>query len=226
MTSRFHQLITTLALASAGLATAACTGATQVEGTLVYDYPAVYVDPPPDYVYYEPRVYYRGRYAYLVDDRWYYPTDRGWVVFREEPRELQRYRVSRHPAYDYRYRSVPDQRRYETPDYGYRTPDYRYRTPEYGTPAPLPPPRYRPSPAPPPRLETPPAPAPPPRYRTPAPPPPAQYRHAPRPQPAPPPAPRAPAPPPPSMPKLVPAPHAPPPPAPPPPRTPPPPRAR
>src|SRR5829696_6819063 len=73
---------------------AACVGTTRAQGTLVYGYPAVYVESVPAYTVYQPRVYYRGRYAYLVDGRWYYPGDRGWVVFREEPRELQRYRVN------------------------------------------------------------------------------------------------------------------------------------
>src|SRR5688572_29114544 len=124
MAIRFYQVSTLLALASAALA-CACGGATYAESTLVYDYLATYVDRPPDYVFYEPGVYYRGRYAHLHDGRWYYPTERGWVVFREEPRELQRYRVSRPAGYDHRYRSV-DPYRYDA------TPDYRYRTPEYG----------------------------------------------------------------------------------------------
>jgi len=116
---------------------AACAGTTQ--GTLIYEagYPATYVETVPAYAYYQPRVYYRGRYAYLVDGRWYYPSDRGWVVFREEPRELYRYRVNSgdRRAYDYRYRG--------SPEYRYRTaPEYRYRpSPEYGSP---PPPRTNP----------------------------------------------------------------------------------
>jgi hypothetical protein len=39
-----------------------------------------------------PRVLYGGDWARLVDDRWYYPTAHGWVVFREEPAELRRQR--------------------------------------------------------------------------------------------------------------------------------------
>jgi len=209
MTARFHHLLATAVLTVAALGAGACTAGLQTEGTLVYDYPAVYVDPPPAHVYYEPRVYYRGRYAYLVDDRWYYPTDRGWVVFREEPRELQRYRVSRSPGRDYRYRGVPEQRRHDTPD-------YRYRAPEYGAPVP-PPARYRTPATPTPGPALPAAPTPSPRYRTPAAPPPAQYRAAPPPSPAPraappraAPPPRAPAPPA-QMPRLVPAPPSPPP---------------
>jgi len=41
-----------------------------------------------------PRVPYAGSFAYLIDGRWYYQSaDAGWVVFREEPRELSRRRV-------------------------------------------------------------------------------------------------------------------------------------
>ena len=72
----------------------ACAGTTTAQETFVYDYPAVRVETVPAYTVYQPRVYYRGRYAYLVDGRWYYPGDQGWVVFREEPRELQRYRIN------------------------------------------------------------------------------------------------------------------------------------
>ena len=40
-----------------------------------------------------PRALYRDRYAYLVDGRWYYPTNNGWVVFLEEPTPLEQYRM-------------------------------------------------------------------------------------------------------------------------------------
>src|SRR5262249_19106417 len=53
--------------------------------------PAPYV-PPNIEVY--PRTLYRGRYAYLVDGRWSDAGPRGWVILREEPRELARYRTS------------------------------------------------------------------------------------------------------------------------------------
>jgi hypothetical protein len=39
-----------------------------------------------------PSAPFRGSYAYYVDGRWYYPSSQGWVVFREEPRELARWR--------------------------------------------------------------------------------------------------------------------------------------
>ncbi len=59
-------------------------------------------------------------YAYLVNGRWYYETRGRWVVFREEPRELYRYRV------------------YE---YSRLEPPRRVRGAEYGT-VPQPRPRY------------------------------------------------------------------------------------
>jgi hypothetical protein len=40
-----------------------------------------------------PHVPYGGTYAYLVRGQWYYPTDRGWMVFRREPQELSRQRT-------------------------------------------------------------------------------------------------------------------------------------
>ena len=133
MTSRLSQLLAGCA-ALACLGGTACAGTTQAQarGTVVYGYPAEYVQSVPAYAVYQPRVHYRGRYAYLVDGRWYYPADHGWVVFREEPRELERYRVnSGDPTYRYRYRT--------TPAYPYRTtPEYRYRSPEYSAPPPPP----------------------------------------------------------------------------------------
>jgi hypothetical protein len=48
---------------------------------------------------------YAGSYAYLVGGRWYYQVDgRHWVVFREEPRDLERRRVDmRHRSGEYAY---------------------------------------------------------------------------------------------------------------------------
>jgi hypothetical protein len=54
----------------------------------------VYVDEAPPDIYDRPSAYYRGRPAYLVDTRWYYRSDRGWVYFSREPTELQRARTS------------------------------------------------------------------------------------------------------------------------------------
>ena len=107
MTTRSSQLALAGSALLVCLGGTACAGTTRAQSTLVYDYPAVYVEDVPADTVYQPRVYYRGRYAYLVDGRWYYPADRGWVVFREEPRELQRYRINsgdRTPRTDRRYR--------------------------------------------------------------------------------------------------------------------------
>jgi hypothetical protein len=68
-------------------------------GTLVYDHEAEYVDAAPERVEYYPHTYYRGEPAYLVDGRWYYHSNRRWVVFHDEPPELREYRVRRAPAY-------------------------------------------------------------------------------------------------------------------------------
>ncbi|UQA61955.1 hypothetical protein [Polyangium aurulentum] len=40
-----------------------------------------------------PRVAWGGSFAYLVGGVWYYPSATGWVVLREEPRVLARYRA-------------------------------------------------------------------------------------------------------------------------------------
>ena len=47
---------------------------------------------PPD-IYAYPHVWYHDRYAYLVDGRWYYPNEGGWVVFNEEPQPLYHWRT-------------------------------------------------------------------------------------------------------------------------------------
>jgi hypothetical protein len=57
-------------------------------------YTAVYAtNIPPDMTVY-PRAAYAGGYAYLVGNRWYYPAGRRWVVLREEPPQLYRYRTT------------------------------------------------------------------------------------------------------------------------------------
>lgn len=110
----------TFALATSALSGAACVatvGAEAPAGWVVY---GSYVDPVrtvPSGIYSYPRVIYRGRYAYYADNRWYYDSPRGWVVFRQEPSELARYRVS--------LRSRPtEERRYRTP--APQSPRYRY----------------------------------------------------------------------------------------------------
>jgi hypothetical protein len=75
---------------------------------VLFSYPVVHVESAPPRVYERPHTVYRGRNAYLVDNRWYYPSERGWVYFREEPRELRRYRETQADA-------RPARRRVESP---------------------------------------------------------------------------------------------------------------
>jgi hypothetical protein len=79
-------------------ASLACGGA-ELRSGVVYDHPVYYVDEPHGVSGY-PSAQYRGRPAYLVDDRWYYSTPKGWVVFREEPRELRAFRERRYRPHD------------------------------------------------------------------------------------------------------------------------------
>lgn len=83
--------------AALALGAAGCVATAGVGGEIVYGYPVARVDVVPVEIAAYPRVYYRGSYAYLVDGRWYYPRGRSWVVFREEPRELARYRTTLPP---------------------------------------------------------------------------------------------------------------------------------
>jgi hypothetical protein len=116
-----------LRIAVFALGLCACTAG--VEAHAVYGFPVVEAQVVPAEIEYYPRTYYRGRYAYLIEDRWYYPTERGWVVFREEPRELSRYRV----WYGQHYHTYPPY-----------SPKRYYRHPELGAPPPRrPPPGYR-----------------------------------------------------------------------------------
>jgi hypothetical protein len=73
--------------------------------TYEYEPPVVEATVVPVDIRAYPRVDYSGGYVYLVDGRWYYPSARGWMVYRDEPRELSRYRaqIERSP----RYRSPP-----------------------------------------------------------------------------------------------------------------------
>ena len=177
--------------AAALLLTAGCAGTTSATvaydypGTYVYDYPATYVETIPVDIVYHPRAYYRGHYAYWVDDRWYYPSSRGWVVFREEPHELQRYRVYNPHGFEAaprRYRAtpeygipdrryygtphvVPQQRRYHAPPVVPQPAQPRYHAPQVAPPQPQPryhAPQVAPTPSPPsqPRYHAPPSQAP------------------------------------------------------------------
>ena len=105
-----------VAIAALGLALGACTTAGYgIQGQAVNGYSVVEPEIVPSQIENYPRTHYRGRYAYLVEDRWYYPTQSGWVVFREEPRELSRYRVWYYDRYG-------------------RNPPYSPRRPELGAP--------------------------------------------------------------------------------------------
>jgi hypothetical protein len=78
---------------------------------------------PPDMSLY-PRVAYAGGYAYLVGNRWYYPHGNRWLVLRQEPPELYRYRTTTLVAPPV-YRTAPGYvpRPYAPPaQYGYPPP--------------------------------------------------------------------------------------------------------
>ena len=98
-----------------------CAGSAQLRTGEVYDYPVYYVDEPPPRIQHYPQARYHGRPAYLVRDRWYYSTPRGWAYFREEPRELRAYRERRQvrraePIPQRRYRAdEPERRSYREP---------------------------------------------------------------------------------------------------------------
>jgi hypothetical protein len=69
-----------------------------------------YVEPPPDISVY-PHVWYDGRWVYLVQGSWYAPTAQGWIILRDEPRELGRYRTYYEPGPPRRYQpSLPRER--------------------------------------------------------------------------------------------------------------------
>ena len=111
--------VTLLPLASSG-----CTAQGRVSGAVVYDEPVVEVQTVPVAVETYPRYYYRDRYVYLVDGRWYARSSAGaWVVFREEPAPLRTYRTQYYGRH-----TAPPARRPAAPGYAYPPP---------------PPPRYR-----------------------------------------------------------------------------------
>jgi hypothetical protein len=77
------------------LGASGCTATFTPEPVAVvtYEVPVVQAEVVPYDIQRYPRVYYGGTYVYLVEGRWYFPTARGWMVYREEPRELGRYRT-------------------------------------------------------------------------------------------------------------------------------------
>jgi hypothetical protein len=72
-----------------------------------------------------PHTVYDGRRVYFIDGYWYMRNGPRWVYYREEPRELYRYRASvrsappaRYERRDYdrsRYRREPERRRQAPP---------------------------------------------------------------------------------------------------------------
>jgi len=112
------------AIATACIAMSACTAtvtATPVEPLVIYDYPVVAVTAPPEGIYERPSAVYHDRPAYLVGSRWYYPSDSGWVYFREEPRELRQRRISGEYT-----RVEPQQTRHREPESPTETRRRRY----------------------------------------------------------------------------------------------------
>ena len=83
MNARAASLVVSVAL----LASVACA-------PTVYGYAVDYPDHVPP-LSGAPRVYFHANYAYLIADRWYYPSASGWVVFLEEPPELHNYGIAR-----------------------------------------------------------------------------------------------------------------------------------
>jgi hypothetical protein len=97
------------------LPSSGCTATAGVEADVTYDYPVVEVATVPVTIESYPRTYYRGSDAYLVDGRWYQRSPGGrWVVYREEPPELRRYRTDY-----YGRRAAPPAPRPATPTYSY-----------------------------------------------------------------------------------------------------------
>lgn len=116
----------------AALATLGATGCSaDAYPTAVGGYSTVYVDEVPPNIALYPHVWYGRGYAYLVANTWYYPSGNRWVVLKQEPPELYRYRTSyvqrAPPAYQPVYRAPPI-RQYAPPaQYGYPPPAVRVR---------------------------------------------------------------------------------------------------
>ncbi len=113
--------------ASAGAVAGLCGGcAAEVYPPTVGGYTAVYATSVPNDMARYPRVAYGSNYAYLVNNRWYYPYGSRWVVLQREPPELYRYRTT--------YVARPAPPRPYPPSYAY-PPRYTPAAP-YGYPAP------------------------------------------------------------------------------------------
>ncbi len=110
---RFWRLWAILAISI--LTATGCSASVRVRPT-VAGYAVAPIDTVPVAIGGYPRTIYRDQYAYLVDGRWYYPTNDGWVVFLEEPQPLEQYRL--------RVQSAPPATRSPDVYYGY-PPDQR-----------------------------------------------------------------------------------------------------
>jgi hypothetical protein len=98
----------TIAVLAAFASLSAC--AIRAAPPFVGGYATVYADTVPADIYAYPHVWYEGGYAYLVGERWYYPSSSGWVVLRSEPAPLFRYRsyyVRGVPSYGRTIRQAP-----------------------------------------------------------------------------------------------------------------------
>jgi hypothetical protein len=104
----------------------------QACGPHVGAYGAVYATNVPYDIYNYPHVDYNGAPAYLVGDTWYYQRPHGWVILRDEPPALYRYRtVQVAPAAPRPYYYGPREYRgpapYQRGPYGYPPPAQRVR---------------------------------------------------------------------------------------------------
>lgn len=81
-------------LGALGAVLTGCVGEVQERPVMVADEPAIVATAVPADIETYPHVVYRGSVAYFVNDRWYYRTPGGFVVFRREPVELVRYRTA------------------------------------------------------------------------------------------------------------------------------------
>lgn len=88
-------LVPAVVIGVSAIGLAGCEATIRPPGLYAYDEEEALVPTSrvPQNIWEYPHVPYGGTYAYLVRGRWYYPTDRGWMVFRREPQELSRQRT-------------------------------------------------------------------------------------------------------------------------------------
>jgi hypothetical protein len=101
-------------------------------------YATVYASTVPANIEVYPRVWYSDRYVYLVGDRWYAPAGRRWVMLRNEPPPLFRYRTA--------FRAAPPPPAAVRPSPP--PPRWAPPPPRFGYPRPQPQPWSRPQPSP------------------------------------------------------------------------------